>query len=63
MSDIGLIKELDGFPASFARFEGADKLVVIANGQLRTLTRDDWRSLPIYREKAQQPSKGAAAAD
>ncbi len=51
MSDIGLIKDLEGFPASFVRFEGADQLVVIANGQLHTLTRDDWRSLAIYREK------------
>jgi hypothetical protein len=51
MSDIGLIKDLDGFPASFARFEGADKLVVIANGQFRTLTRKAWRSLAIYQEE------------
>jgi hypothetical protein len=56
MSDIGLIKDWDGFPASFARFEGADKLVVTVNGQLRTLTRDHWRSLAIYREKGPHPS-------
>ena len=56
MSDIGMIKILDGFPVRFIRFEGADRFVVIADGKVRTLTRDDWRSLTIYREDDPHPS-------
>ena len=51
MSDIALVKNLDGYAALFARFEGADKLVVIANGEYRIVTRDHWRSLPVYQEE------------
>jgi hypothetical protein len=50
MSDLALIKNLDGFPAAFVRFQGAGNLVVCVNAQFRTVTRDYWRSLPIYQE-------------
>jgi hypothetical protein len=48
MSDLALIKTLNGCAASFARFEGPDKIVVIANGQYHIVTRDHWRALPVY---------------
>jgi hypothetical protein len=48
MSDLTLIKNLDGHPAAFVRSKGADKLIVCANSEFRTVTRDYWRSLPLY---------------
>jgi hypothetical protein len=51
MSDLGLIKNLDCFPAAFQRFEGAEKIVVCVNDQLRTFTRDHWLWLFVYRGK------------
>jgi hypothetical protein len=55
MSDLRSIKDLDGHPASFMRFEGADNFVIIANGELRTVTRGYWHSLEIYQEKPASP--------
>jgi hypothetical protein len=56
MSELALIKDLDGHPAVFCRFEGADKFVLHANGQFRTVSRDTWRSLPIYPHGTPVPS-------
>jgi hypothetical protein len=52
MSDLALIKNLDGYPACFVRFEGAGNFVVSANGQFRTVSRNLWHSLPVYQEGA-----------
>ena len=46
MSHLFLIKELDGYAATFLRFEGPDKFVIEVNGVERTISRDDWRALP-----------------
>jgi hypothetical protein len=61
MSDLGLIKNLDGFPASFQRFEGADRFVIRVNDQLRTITRDHWISLPVYRATPSMQRAGFAS--
>jgi hypothetical protein len=52
MSDLAAIKNLDGHPAVFCRFDGADKFVIYANGQFRTVTRDYWLSLSAYQKRA-----------
>jgi hypothetical protein len=52
MSDLALIKNLDGYPACFVRFEGAGNFVVSANGQIRTVSRNFWVTLPVYQEGA-----------
>jgi hypothetical protein len=52
MSDLALIKNLDGYPACFVRFEGAGNFVVSANGQIRTVSRNFWIALPVYQESA-----------
>jgi hypothetical protein len=56
MSDLATIKDLDGYPAVFCRFDGADKFVLYANGQFRTVTRDYWQSLPSYQNAAPAPT-------
>jgi hypothetical protein len=52
MSDLASIKDLDGHPASFLRFEGPGKFVIMADGRPRTVTRDHWNSLELYRERS-----------
>jgi hypothetical protein len=55
MSDLAAIKNLDGHPAVFCRFDGADKFVLYANGQFRTVTRDYWLSLSAYKKSVPNP--------
>ena len=50
MSDLFLTKQLDGYAATFARFKGPDAFVIEVNGEYRTVTREFWRSLPMYQE-------------
>jgi hypothetical protein len=51
MSDSFLTKHLDGYAATFARFEGSDKFVIEINGEYRTVTREFWQALPIYQDQ------------
>jgi hypothetical protein len=51
MSDLFLTKQLDGYAATFARFEGPDSFVIEVNGEYRTVTREFWRTLPIYQNQ------------
>jgi hypothetical protein len=46
MSDLIVTKQLDGYAATFLRFEGADKFVIAVNGAERTVSREFWRTLP-----------------
>jgi len=46
MSHLFLTKELDGYPASFIRFAGPEHFIVQVNGVERTISRNEWRSLP-----------------
>jgi hypothetical protein len=46
MSHLFLIKELDGYAATFLRFDGPERFVVQVNGVERTISRDAWRALP-----------------
>ncbi len=48
MSEIAQIRNLDGHPAAFVRFDGPDKFVVAVDGELRTVTRAYWVSLPVF---------------
>lgn len=52
MSELALIKNLDGYPASFMRFEGANNFVVSANGESRIVSRNYWCALPVYSTEA-----------
>jgi hypothetical protein len=52
MSDLTMIKDLDGHPAYFVRFEGADSLVIDANEQNHIVTRAHWQTLLAYRDAA-----------
>ena len=45
MSDIAQLKMLDGRPATFLRFNGPDRYVVLIDGGERTMTRAEWRGL------------------
>jgi hypothetical protein len=47
VSDIAQVKTLDGRPVTFLRFDGPDKYVVDINGEGLTITRDEWRRLPL----------------
>jgi hypothetical protein len=51
MSDLFLTKQLDGYAATFARFEGPDKFVIEVSGEYRTVTREFWQALPIYQDQ------------
>ena len=48
MSEIAQIKNVDGHPAAFVRFQGPDEFVVAVDGELWTVTRAYWMSLPVY---------------
>jgi hypothetical protein len=48
MSEIAQIRNLDGHPAAFVRFDGPEQLVVAVDGELRIVARAYWVSLPIY---------------
>jgi hypothetical protein len=48
VSDIAQVKMLDGRPATFLRFDGPDRYVVEIDGEDRTITRDEWRGLPLH---------------
>jgi hypothetical protein len=48
VSDIAQVKTLDGRPATFLRFDGPDRYVVEIDGEGRTITRDEWRGLPLH---------------
>jgi hypothetical protein len=47
VSDIAQVKTLDGRPTTFLRFDGSDKYVVDIDGEGHTITRDEWRRLPL----------------
>jgi hypothetical protein len=55
MSDLFLTKQLDGYAATFARFEGPDRFVVEVNGEYWSVTREFWRTLPIYQSWEYRP--------
>jgi hypothetical protein len=55
MSDLFLTKQLDGYAATFARFEGPDRFVIEVNGEYRSVTREFWRTLPIYQDHEHWP--------
>ena len=55
MSDLFLTKQLDGYAATFARFEGPEKFVIEVNGEYRTVTREFWQALPIYQSQEHRP--------
>jgi hypothetical protein len=59
MSDLFLTKQLDGYAATFARFDGPDTFVVEVNGEYRTVTREFWRSLPIYQNQQHEPDRNS----
>jgi hypothetical protein len=59
MSDLFLTKQLDGYAATFARFDGPDTFVVEVNGEYRTVTREFWRSLPIYQNQRHEPDRNS----
>jgi hypothetical protein len=42
VSDIAQLKMLDGRPATFLRFNGPDRYVVLTDGEERTITRAEW---------------------
>jgi hypothetical protein len=46
MSDICMIKRLDGAPAIFLRFAGPDYVVIEVNRVERIVSRDFWADLP-----------------
>jgi hypothetical protein len=46
MSDLCVIKQLDGYAAMFLRFAGPDNFVIEVNGAERTVSREFWRALP-----------------
>ena len=46
MSDLCVIKRLDGCPAIFLRFAGPDYVVIEVNRAERIVRKDFWRSLP-----------------
>jgi hypothetical protein len=41
--------------ATFARFEGPDRFVVEVNGEYWSVTREFWRTLPIYQSREYRP--------
>ena len=55
MSDLFLTKQLDGYAATFARFNGPETFVIEVNGEYRIVTREFWRSLPIYQNQEHAP--------
>ena len=55
MSDFFLMKQLDGYAASFVRFAGPDGFVIEVNGEYRTVTRECWRALPVYQSQPCEP--------
>jgi len=57
MSDLFVIKQLDGYTAKFVRFAGPDNFVIEVNGAERTVTREFWRTLPHHDAIAADPSK------
>jgi hypothetical protein len=46
MSHLFLIKELEGYAATFLRFDGPDRFIIQVHGAERTISRDAWRALP-----------------
>jgi hypothetical protein len=57
MSDLFVIKQLDGYTTKFIRFAGPDHFVIEVNGAERTVTRDFWRSIPnLDPSKVEEPS-------
>jgi hypothetical protein len=44
--ELFLAKDLNGRPATFVRFEGPDRFIIEVDGAERTISRDEWRSLP-----------------
>jgi hypothetical protein len=58
MSDLFVIKQLDGYTAKFLRFAGPDNFVIEVNDAERTVTRDFWRGIPnLDPSKVEEPSK------
>jgi hypothetical protein len=58
MSDLFVIKQLDGYIAKFIRFAGPDNFVIEVNGAERTVSREFWRAIPnLDPSKAEEPSK------
>jgi len=55
MSDLFLTKQLDGYAATFARFNGPETFVIEVNGEYRIVTREFWQSLPIYQNQEHAP--------
>jgi hypothetical protein len=58
MSDLFLTKQLNGYAARFARFDGPDKFVIEVNGEYRTVTREFWQTLPI--DQSQEHRRGCS---
>jgi len=46
MSDLFVIKQMEGYNAKFLRFAGPDNFVIEVNGVERTVTREFWRRSP-----------------
>jgi hypothetical protein len=59
MSDLFLTKQLDGYAATFARFDGPSTFVIEVNGEYRTVTREFWRSLPIHQNLEHEPDRSS----
>jgi hypothetical protein len=58
MSDLFVIKQLDGYAATFLRFAGPDNFVIEIDGAERTVSREFWRALPHHDvSKVEEPSK------
>jgi hypothetical protein len=58
MSDLFVIKQLDGYTAKFIRFAGPENFVIEVNGVERTVTREFWRGIPnLDPSKVEEPSK------
>jgi hypothetical protein len=61
MSDLFLTKRLGGYAATFARFDGPEKLVIEVNGEYRTVTREFWQALPIEQGRVYRAESGATS--
>jgi hypothetical protein len=46
MSDLVVMKRVEGNSARFLRFAGPDKLVIEVNGVERIVTREFWDAIP-----------------
>ena len=51
MSDLVVIKQVEGYSAKFLRFAGPENLVIEVNGAERTVTREFWTAIPILVNK------------